>query len=88
MQIKLINRSEIINNEVICENKDYRHKKLYGDSNCLALLHCQLSLLIPEVLLIFVHISLLSFYCCWVWESFVVQVSLIILSFHNIKKYV
>ena len=29
MQSKLINLSEIINNDVSCENKDHRHRKPY-----------------------------------------------------------
>ena len=30
MQSKLINLSEIINNDISCENKDHKHRKPYG----------------------------------------------------------
>ena len=32
MQSKLINLSEIINNDASCENKDHRHRKPYDDN--------------------------------------------------------
>ena len=32
MQGKLINLSEIINNDVSCENKDHRHRKPYNSN--------------------------------------------------------
>ena len=32
MQSKLINLSEIINNDLSCENKDHRHRKPYGSN--------------------------------------------------------
>ena len=38
MQSKLINLSEIINNDVSCENKDYRHRKPY-DGNFFAVVN-------------------------------------------------
>ena len=38
MQSKLINLSEIINNDVSCENKNHRHRKPY-DSNLFAIVN-------------------------------------------------